>query len=112
MPTIAKFLMALLFAALTALSPLITLGELNAEQWVQVAIAGATAAGVWVAANTPALEWAKTLIAVVLGVLQVLVATILDGLSQADIVNLVLAALTVLSVYFTPNAPTARALPA
>lgn len=106
MQSIAKFLVALVFAGLTAVSPLIAGdGNVDTSEWLQVGVALATAASVWVAANVPDLTWAKTAIAVIGGGLSAATAAITDGISPAEWVNIVLAALAVVFVWAVPNAP-------
>lgn len=105
--TVAKFLAALFFAVLTALSSVFTDGQVTNVEWVQIGIAAATAAGVWIAANVPSMTWAKTAVAVVLAALNFLVTAIDGGLTTAELINLGLAAAGVLAVYFVPNKPTA-----
>lgn len=68
-------------------------GHLSKVEQLQLLIAGATAVSVWIAANVPAMTWAKVAVAVVLGASQFLVGTIADGISSADWAQLVVVVL-------------------
>lgn len=98
-----KLLVALLGAAVMSVASFATDNTVSTEEWVQVAIAIATAAGVWAAANVPTLTWAKTFVAVALGVLNLLVSYITDGISTSEWLNLAVAALTAAGVYAVAN---------
>lgn len=103
-----KFFVALAGAAALAVASVLTDNLITTVEWVQIVIAVATAMQVWVTANVPALTWAKTLTAVVLGVANLLVGMIADGLDAADWSALVVAALTAAGVYAVPNSLAAR----
>ncbi|MFY1686509.1 hypothetical protein [Plantactinospora sp. WMMB782] len=98
-----KALAAVAGAALT-----IAYGALSGDQRiepdeaVQIAIAAATAVGVYLVPLVPEYRWAKTAVAAVLAVLQVLATVILGGLDSNEWIALLLAALTVLGVGVTP----------
>ncbi|MDG4792025.1 hypothetical protein O7626_40125 [Micromonospora sp. WMMD1102] len=98
-----KALAAVAGAALT-----IAYGALSGDQRiepdeaVQIAIAAATAVGVYLVPLVPEYRWAKTAVAAVLAVLQVLATVILGGLDSNEWIALLLAALTVLGVGITP----------
>ncbi|MCW6003842.1 hypothetical protein K1W54_04495 [Micromonospora sp. CPCC 205371] len=98
-----KAIVAVIGAALT-----IAYGALNGDQHidpeegVQIAIAGSTAVGVYLVPLVPEYRWAKTAVAAMLAVLQVLATVILGGLDQSEWIALVLAALTVLGVGVAP----------
>lgn len=97
-----KAIAAAIAAALMVLSSAVTDGHVDAGEWVSIAIAGTTAVSVWLVPQLPSAAGAKTAVAAVLAVLQVAAATIVDGLSAADWVNLVIAALGVLGVLGAP----------
>lgn len=101
--TYLKLLIALLGAVVMSVASFATDNTVSTEEWIQVTIAGATALGVWAAANVPTFTWAKTFVAVVLAVLNLLVAYITDGISTAEWLNLAVAALTAAGVYALPN---------
>lgn len=98
-----KAIVAVIGAALT-----VAYGALNGDQHidpeegVQIAIAGSTAVGVYLVPLVPEYRWAKTAVAAMLAVLQVLATVILGGLDQSEWIALVLAALTVLGVGVAP----------
>lgn len=98
-----KALAAVATAALTvAYGALSGDQRIGAEEAIQIAIATATAVGVYVVPLTPQYRWAKTAVAVVLSVLQVLATVIIGGLDSAEWIALALAALTVLGVGAAP----------
>jgi len=75
---------------------------LTVVEKVQVVVAAATAASVWLAANVPALTWAKTATAVVLGGANFLAGAIADGLTTSDWYGLVVVVLTAAGVLVAP----------
>ncbi|MDG4790361.1 hypothetical protein O7626_31330 [Micromonospora sp. WMMD1102] len=76
--------------------------HVDPEEGVQIAIAAATAVGVYLVPLAPQYRWAKTAVAVVLGVLQVLATSILGGLDGQEWIALLLAGLTAAGVGFAP----------
>jgi hypothetical protein len=103
--TYGKALVAVIAAALTvAYGALSGDQHIDPEEGVQIAIALATAAGVYLVPLAPQYRWGKTVIAVVLSVLQVLTTVILGGLDSNEWIALVLAAATVLGVGAAPAA--------
>ncbi|MEO3745021.1 hypothetical protein [Plantactinospora sp. B5E13] len=98
-----KALAAIAGAALTvAYGALSGDQRIEADEAVQIAIAAATAIGVYLVPLTPQYRWAKTAVAVVLSVLQVLATVILGGLDSNEWIALLLAALTVAGVGAAP----------
>jgi hypothetical protein len=102
--TAAKFLVALVGAFVAAVAAALTDDVLTDVEKVQIGIAVATAASVWVAANVPTMPAAKTVVAVVLAVLNLAVGLITDGMQSADWWMLAVAAFTAAGVFATPNA--------
>ncbi|MEU4772979.1 hypothetical protein [Micromonospora sp. NPDC023644] len=96
---IAAVIGAVLVAAYAALG-----GDnrIDAEEVVQISIAAATAAGVYLVPLAPQYRWAKTAVAVVLAVLQALATAVLGGLDSGEWIVLVLAGLTAAGVAVTP----------
>ncbi len=96
-----KALAAALLALLTAAHTYLADEIVTEQEWVQIAIAGFTALSVWL---VPALDYPrmKTVIAVVLASLNVLATVIIDGIDQGDLVQVVMAGLTVLAVGAAP----------
>ncbi|TDC00778.1 hypothetical protein E1091_04195 [Micromonospora fluostatini] len=108
---IKKFLVAVAGAVAVAVAGALTDNQVTTVEAVQVVIAVATAAQVWVTTNVPTLTWAKTVTAVLLGVTNVLVGVIADGISAADVAVLIVAAFTAAGVYAVPNGSTHRPAP-
>lgn len=102
---VKKFLVALLGALALAAAASLTDDRITTVEGVQLVIAAATAAQVWVTANVPSLNWAKTATAVLLGVANVLIGVIADGVSGADVATMLVAAFTAAGVYAVPNTP-------
>ncbi|ROT34100.1 hypothetical protein [Micromonospora sp. HM5-17] len=98
-----KALAAVVGAALTvAYGALSGDQHIAPEEGVQIAIATATAVGVYLVPLTPQYRWAKTAVAVILSVLQVLATVILGGLDAHEWIALLLAGLTVAGVGAAP----------
>lgn len=76
--------------------------RIESDEAVQIAIAAATAVGVYLVPLAPQYRWAKTGLAVVLAVLQVLATVILGGLDPGEWMALAIAAATVLGVGSAP----------
>lgn len=105
--TYGKAIAAVIGAALVvAYASLSGDGRIDPDEWVQIAIAAATAVGVYLIPLAPTLRWGKTAVAVVLGVLQVLTTVILGGLDSSDWIALALAALTAAGVAVAPSRST------
>jgi hypothetical protein len=104
-----KALVAVIGAVLMLVhSGLINDQHLTPEEWINVGIGGFTALQVYMTSNLHAdgvWRYAKTLTAVALGVLNLLVSQWTGGLDSAEIVNLLIAAATALGVYQVTNRP-------
>jgi hypothetical protein len=91
-----KFIAAFLYAVAAAVIPLAT-GGVNAAVGVTIAIAGVTAAGVYLIPLAPSATWTKTAVGVLLAGLNVATVVILDNAISAPewlmIANAVLGAL-------------------
>lgn len=97
-----KVIVAVLAAGLIALYDYLNDGHVTPEEWVHVFIAVGLAVQVYLVPLTVEWPWMKTGVAVVLAVLNVLVISIVGGITSREIVELVLAALTPLGVGFAP----------
>lgn len=98
-----KALAATVAAALTvAYGALSGDRHVDPDEGVQIAIAAATAVGVYLVPLAPQYRWGKTAVAVVLSVLQVLTTVVLGGLDAGEWIALALAALTVVGVGAAP----------
>lgn len=96
--TYGKALAAVVGAALIVVQTAVGDGRIDAQEWVQIAIAAATAVGVYVVPLAPQYRWGKTAVAVVLAVLQVLTTVVLGGLDTQEVVTLLITALTAAGV--------------
>jgi hypothetical protein len=106
-------LVALVFAALTALSAALTDGRIDRVEGVQIAIQVGTAAGVWLVPVAPNWLHAKTGIAVILAALNLAVTEIAGPVTWALLVNLAIAGLGVVAVRLTvPPDPAVVRVPA
>lgn len=76
--------------------------HIDPDEAVQIAIAVATAVGVYLVPLDPRWRWGKTAVAVILAVLQALTTVILGGLDTAEWIALLLAAGTALGVGAAP----------
>lgn len=94
---------AIVFAVLTAASAALTDGRIAPEEGVQIAIQATTVAGVWLVPAIPSWPHAKTAIAALLAVLNLLTTVITDGITPPELINLLVAGFGVLAVRFTPQ---------
>jgi hypothetical protein len=93
----AKFIVIVVATILSALSAaLVGDNAVIPEEWVNVAILGVGAAGVFAAPNV---------LAVLAAGLTVLATVILGGITTAEIIQIVVAGLGALGVYSVPNKP-------
>jgi hypothetical protein len=108
--TYGKALASFVAAVLTAAVPVVTGGHFGPVEKVQVAIAVATAASVYLVPAFPNYPHAKTAIAALLAALNLAASLLVahHGLSFADWVSLVIAALGVLAVHKAPAVSLAR----
>lgn len=98
-----KFILAIVATVLTGLVAAYTDGHISNTEWINVAIAGVGAAAVFAAPNVPGAMYTKSIIAVLTAVLTALSSYISDGISQAEMMQLVVIALAALGVYAVPN---------
>lgn len=98
----AKLLASVVATVLAALVASWTDG-VTAVEWVNVAIAGVTAAGVFAAANVPGAKYTKSILAVLGAVLAYLVTAILGGVDSAELLQIGVIVLGALGVYAVPN---------
>lgn len=75
----------------------------DAQEWVNVAIAGVTAAGVFAAPNVPGAKYTKLVLAALGAVLAFLVTAIAGGVDSGELLQIVVLALGALGVYAVPN---------
>jgi hypothetical protein len=93
------------FAVLAAVVPALAYGwPLSLGAWINVVILGATAVGVYNAANLPGWNVAKTIAAALGAVAALLVSFLSDNQLGADeVVQLILAAAAAIGVYVAPG---------
>jgi hypothetical protein len=102
----AKFIVIVVATILSALSAaLVGDNAVIPEEWVNVAILGVGAAGVFAAPNVPGAKYTKSVLAVLAAGLTVLATVILGGITTAEIIQIVVAGLGALGVYSVPNKP-------
>lgn len=100
----AKFVAIVIAAVLSAISAaLIGDNVISPQEWVNVAILGVGAAGVFAAPNVPGAAYTKSVLAVLAAVLTVLASVIVGGVGTAEIIQMVLAGLGAVGVYAVPN---------
>lgn len=97
-----KAIIATVAAGVTVLHAAMSDGLLSPQEDVQILIALATAAGVFLVPTLPRWPYAKTIIAVLLAVLNVAVTAVVNGLTSGDWTEMALAALTILGVGAAP----------
>lgn len=81
-------------------------GRIEAPEWVSIAIAGATAVGVYVIPLAPGARWAKSALAAVLAVLQILTTAILGGIGPDELLLMLITAAGALGIYVAPATST------
>jgi hypothetical protein len=99
----AKLILAIVATVLTGIVAAYTDGHISNSEWINVAIAGVGAAGVFAAPNVPGSMYTKSIIAVLTAVLTALASFISDGISQAELMQMAVIALAALGVYAVPN---------
>jgi len=99
----AKFLLAVVGTVLTGLVGAYTDGVVTNVEWINVAIMGVTACGVFAAPNVPGSMYTKAVLAVLGAVLAALASFITDGISQSELMQLAVIALGALGIYAVPN---------
>src|SRR5436190_2623464 len=95
----AKFLLAVVATVLTGLVGAYTDGVITNVEWINVAIMGVTACGVFAAPNVPGSMYTKAVLAVLGAVLAALASFITDGVSQSELMQLAVIALGALGIY-------------
>ena len=100
-----KSLVAVVMAALVSYQTLATDG-VSVQDWCSIAVAAIGAVGVYWIPNTPALDWAKMVVAALLAGAQAAVQVSTDGvISGQEWLTVAIAAIGVVSVYVVPNRP-------
>ena len=99
----AKFALAVIATVLTGMVGAYTDGVITNVEWINVAIVGVGACGVFAAPNVPGAMYTKAIIAVLSAVLAALASFITDGVSQAEMMQLAVIGLGALGIYAVPN---------
>jgi hypothetical protein len=77
---------------------------ISPTEWVNIAILGVGALGVFAAPNVPGSAYTKSILAVLAAVLTVLASAIVGGITTTEWLQIALAGLGALGVYAIPNA--------
>lgn len=80
----------------------------TASEWVTVVIQVFTLVVIWAAANVPGFDKAKAWVAAIMLVLNLLVSSIVGGLTSMEVAQLVVAFLGAAGVFVTPGPVNAR----
>jgi hypothetical protein len=99
----AKFLVYVLFAAITALYDALNDGHVTSVEWVGLVIAGATAANVLLKQNSSVNTALKGAVAFAGTAAAFVATTIADGLSAQDWVQLLVLGVGAIMTYAVPN---------
>lgn len=101
-----KSLVAVVVTVLSALqASLFNDQVISNPEWVNVAIAGVTAAAVFAAPNVPGARYTKAILAALGAVLTVLASSIIGGVSPSEWIQIGLAALGTVGVASVTNKP-------
>jgi hypothetical protein len=103
-----KALAAALVFVVTAVQAAVSDGHVTQQEDIQIAIAAATALNVYLVPAVPDWPWAKTVVGVILAVLNALTTLIVGGIQPADWTALILAALTAVGVTLAPAVSNTR----
>lgn len=107
MSQFSKLLAQVLTTVLTALVPLLIGNQhIGPTEWVNVAIIGVGAAGVFAAPNVPGARYTKFVISALAAALAVLASAVIGGITPGEWAQIALAVLGALGVYAVPNQPT------
>jgi uncharacterized membrane protein len=101
--THGRALAAFAAAVATIVASALTDGRVTTDEKLQIAVAFVTGIAVYLAPNYPNARWIKTAVAVVLAGLNAAAAALTGGISPAEWVNVIIAAIGVLAVGFTPS---------
>ncbi len=99
-----KSVVAVIVAVLSAVGAALTGDEtISNNEWVNVAIAGVTAAAVFAAPNVPGARYTKAILAVLGAGLAVLASAILGGVTYTEWIQIILAGAGAVGVYAKSN---------
>lgn len=101
-----KSFLAVVVTILSAILAALTGDEvISNPEWVNVAIAGVTAAAVFAAPNVPGARYTKAILAVLGAGLAVLSSAIIGGVTQTELIQIAVAAAGAVGVYAKSNEP-------
>lgn len=99
-----KAFVAVLVTILSAVGAALTGDEtISNPEWVNVAIAGVTAAAVFAAPNVPGAKYTKAALAVLGAALAVMASAILGGITYTEWIQIIVAGAGAVGVYAKPN---------
>lgn len=100
----AKALTQLGGSLLIAVLPLLSTGrDLSTSEWVNVAITGVGAAVVWNTQNHPEWPYGKLIGSALIAALTVFNSALSDGITQPEVIQIILAFVTSVTVAVVPN---------
>lgn len=101
-----KSIVAVIVAILSAVQAALFNDQvISPTEWVNVAIAGVTAAAVFAAPNVPGAVYTKAVLAALGAVLTVLTSAIVGGITTSEWIQIILAALGTVGVAAVRNRP-------
>lgn len=96
----ARFIAIVIATVLSAVSAaLVGDSIISPQEWVNVAILGVGALGVFAAPNVPGAEYTKTILAVLAAGLTVLATVIVGGVGTAELIQIAIAGLGAIGVF-------------
>lgn len=102
-----KYTKAILAVVATVVAGLVAAmtgdNTISNTEWVNVAVLGVGAAGVFAAPNVPGAAYTKSVLAVLAAVLTLLASYITNGVSSTELLQMVVAGLGAVGVYAFPN---------
>lgn len=100
----SKFFAMVVATVLSAvMAALVGDSVISPQEWVNIAILGVGALGVFAAPNVPGARYTKSILAVLAAGLTVLASTIIGGVSTVEWIQIVLAGLAAVGVYAVKN---------
>jgi hypothetical protein len=98
-PILGVVVMAILTGVQSAMAD----SHIDSQEWVLVVLGVLMAFNVWATANLPQYKNMKTYVAAAITVGGALYTFIIGGLSTAEVINLIILALSAIGVAFTPQ---------
>src|SRR3954469_16203118 len=106
-----KALAAVVATLLSAIVAASTDNVITDVEWINVAVLGVGACAVFTAPNVPGAPVTKAILAVLTAILTLLVSPISDGITTAEVLQLLVAGLGAVGVYAVRNEPSSLASP-